>query len=966
MHKLSALLAAGRTGKMLQINLACSRCNASAERVSRGHHRRNVVSKPSAARRGTYAVCIVAIVVVMAGALLSFSAAHRRGPGAGSSPSFSSAGNSVPQLQSQTIQAKFAALPLAFEENEGQTDPQVKYTARANGYTLFLTDRGAVFAFHSKSAGEPDGHRRVSDRIKSGSKTQKGSSAVVRMKLVNDNAEAQPEAADLLPGKTNYYLGSDPAKWHKGVSRFGRVSYKGVYPGVDLAYYGQQSKLEFDFIVAPHSDPGPIGLAFSGAKCVGTDDAGNLVIATGAGDVVLHKPVAYQLQDGVRQPIDARFERNARNQVGFHVGSYDRSRELVIDPSIVYATYLGGSNEDEAYGIAVDATGAYITGATDSPNFPNSIVAGPFLDAFVTKLDPNGALLYSTLIGGSAGNGVSLGLGIAVNSTGTYVIGNTTSTNFPATVLILPGGLQDVFVAKLDNTGAQKWLTRLGGSSNDSGNAIAVDSTGAAYIGGETDSTDFPIAGPGIQGTSAGNGDGFYAKLDPTGGFLDYGDYIGGSLGDLVTGIAVDGTNNAYVTGITVSSNFPITSGSFQTTQAGTGDNAFVAAVKADGSALIYSTYLGGSGTTDAYGIAVDSTGEAYVTGDTDSTAFPTVNPAQASLKGATDAFITKLNASGTGLFFSTYFGGTQGEIATGIALDSLNDVYVTGETDSSDYPTSGSPFQTTLGGGTDAFVTELSNTGFTVYSSYLGGTGNENSVNVGADIIPALGAVAVDASSNAYLAGATQAGFPVTASPLQSNFAGGIADAFVAKIGAAPADFSVSVSPATISVASGQTTTAITVTVSSVNSPFGSAVTLSCGAKPTNAACNFSPLSVTPTGTAATSSLTISTNGSTGNGMLSPPTSRHAFFYAMLMPLGGLGMLIAGSRSSKKKLLASIALFCMLAMLMVLPACGGSSSKGGGGGGGGTNTPTGTYSLTVSGASGSVTHTVPLSLTVQ
>ena len=926
------------------------------------------MSKPSAARRGLYAVCIVAIVVVMAGALFNFSAARRRGPEAGSSPSFSSGGNSVPQMQSQTIQAKFAALPLAFEKNEGQTDPQVKYTARANGYTLFLTDREAVFAFHAKAAGEAGRRRRISDRIKPSGTAQKGSSAVVRMKLVNETGEAQPEAEGLLAGKTNYYLGSDPAKWRTGVSRFGRVSYKGVYPGVDLTYYGQQSKLEFDFIVGPHSDPGSIGMAFSGVKGLATDNSGNLVISSAAGDVVLHKPVAYQDENGNRKPVDAEFVLESSRRVGFRLGTYDRSRELIIDPSVTYATFLGGTGEDEAYGIAVDATGAYITGATDSPNFPGPIAAGPNLDAFVTKLDPNGALLYSTLIGTNTGNGVTLGLGIAVSGTGTYVIGNTTSTNFPATVLILPGGLQDVFVAKLDNTlGTQKWLTRLGGSSNDSGNAIAVDGSGGVYIGGETDSTDFPIAGPGIQGTSAGNGDGFYAKLDPTtGGFLNYGDYIGGSSGDLVTGIGVDANNNAYVTGITVSSDFPVTSGSFLTTQAGTGDNAFVAAVKADGSALIYSTYLGGSGTTDAYGIAVDSAGEAYVTGDTDSTAFPTLNPVQPSLKGATDIFITKLNATGTGLLFSTYFGGTLGEIATGIALDSLNDVYVTGETDSPDYPTSGSPFQTALGGGTDAFVTELSNSGFTVYSSYLGGTGNENSVNVGADVIPALGAVAVDASSNAYLAGATQAGFPVTASPLLSTFQGGIADAFVAKVGAAPADFSVSVSPATISVTSGQTTSTITVTVSSVNSPFGSAVTLSCGGKPTNAACNFSPASVTPTVSAVTSNLTISTNGSTGNGMLNPPMSRHAFFYAMLMPLGGLGMLIAGSQSSKKKLLASIALFCMLAMLMLLPACGGSSSKGGGGGGGGTNTPTGTYSLTVSGASGSVTHSVPLSLTVQ
>ncbi len=275
------------------------------------------MSKPSAARRANYAICIVAIVVVMAGALFHFSAARRRAPRAGSSQSFSSAGNSVPQMESQMIQAKFAALPLAFEKNEGQTDPQVKYTARANGYTLFLTESDAVFAFHSKPSAAPGRIRRISDRIKRAGETQKGSSAVVRMKLVNETGEAQPEAEGLLAGKTNYYLGSDPAKWRTGVSRFGRVSYKGVYPGVDLAYYGQQSKLEFDFIVGAGASAAPIGMAFSGAKSIATDDGGNLVISTRAGDVVLHKPVAYQDENGNRKPVDAEFVLESSRTSGF-------------------------------------------------------------------------------------------------------------------------------------------------------------------------------------------------------------------------------------------------------------------------------------------------------------------------------------------------------------------------------------------------------------------------------------------------------------------------------------------------------------------------------------------------------------------------------------------------------------------------------------------------------------------------
>jgi hypothetical protein len=790
------------------------------------------------------------------------------------------------------------------------------------------------------------------------------------MQLVGANSSTQITAADQLPGKSNYYLGNDPQKWQTNVSQYARVAYKSVYRGIDLAYYGEQSKLEFDFIVAPASDPASIDLAFSGAQQVATDASGNLVISSAGGDVVLHKPVAYQQQNGSRQLVDASFIQTAHHRVSFHLGSYDRGRELVIDPTVTYSTYLGGSAEDEAYGVAVDGSGnAYVTGATQSINFPapsgtTVSTAGGF-DVFVSKLNPTGtALLYSTLIGGSSDD---FGLGIAVNGTGTYVVGNTSSTNFPSTPTIGPGGGQDAFVAKLDNnTGARLQVTRIGGTGTESGNGIALDITGAAYIGGETDSTDFPIAGPPIQTTNAGADDGFIAKLDSSGTVLDYSTYIGGSAEDLVTGIALDGSNNAYVTGITISSDFPTTTGAFQTTEPSTtGDNGFVAAIKADGSAKIYSTYLGGSGTNDALAIAVDSAGEAYVTGDTNSSNFPVLNATQATLKGATDVFITKLQANGSGLLFSTYYGGTLDDAGTGIAIDAFNDVYVTGRTLSSDYPTNGTPFQSSLSGTSDAFVTELSNTGSPVYSSFLGGTGSENSVS--ASTVPALGAVAVDSSSNAYLAGSTDSttGFPVSPSALQSSYGGGLEDGFVTKVGAAPADFSVAVSPATISVASGQTTATITVTVSSVNAAYNNAVTLSCAGKPSKAACNFSTLSVTPGSSPVTSNLTISTNGSTGNALLTPPMGRRSVFYAMLLPICGLAFLGAGFGYRNKKYLGIIALTLTLALLIVLPACGGGSSGGGGGAGGGNNTASGTYSLTVSGAAGGVTHSAPLTLTV-
>jgi hypothetical protein len=876
------------------------------------------------------------------------------------------------------VQASYAALPLAFEANQGQTDPQVKYLARGNGYTLFLTPADAVFSFESTSASENErsGVRRtvgMHDTSQPQSRrAQKESTNVVRMQILGGNAQTKVAASKQLPGRTNYFIGNDATKWHTAVPQYERVSYQDVYPGVDMAFHGVQRQLEFDFIVAPRANSALINLGFTGARTLATDALGNLLLSTSAGSIAMHKPVAYQEQNGTRQPVDARFVLQAGNRVGFTLGPYDRSREVVIDPAITYATYLGGSGEDEAFAIAVDGSGnAYITGQTASINFPahsGTVSSTGGFDAFVSKLNPSGSspLVYTTLIGGSSDDS---GLGIAVNSTGTYVIGNTKSSVFPSTVTLGPSGGQDLFVAKLDNTaGLAQYVTRIGGTGTESGNGIAVDTLGNAYIGGETFSTDFPTASP-IQAANAGNDDGFVAKLNPTGTVLLFSTYLGGTSGDLVTGIALDASNNAYVTGITVSTNFPTTTGAFQTSQAGA-DDGFVTAIKADGSAKIYSTYLGGSLTDDALGIAVDSAGEAYITGSTDSSNFPTLNPAQASLKGATDVFITKLKADGSGLLFSTYYGGTLDDSGTGIALDAFNDPYITGRTLSGDFPVSGTPFQSSLNGTSDAFVTELSNTGFVVYSSYLGGTGNENSVG-GLTTQPAVGGVAVDATSNAYLAGdtASTTGFPVSSSPLQPAYGGGFADAFVAKVGAAPADFSVAISPTTISTTSGQTTTAIAVTVSSVNAAFGAGVTLSCGGKPSKAACNFSTTSVTPGGSSSpgTATLTISTNGSAGNGMLTPPVNRAPeILYALLLPVGGWALVGAGSGLPRKKLLGFLLLGLIVTGLLVLPACGGGGSGGGGGGGGGgSNTPPGTYAITVSGTAGGVTHSAPLALKV-
>ena len=868
------------------------------------------------------------------------------------------------------VRASLDALPLAFEANQGQADPQVKYTARGNGYSVFLTGSDAVFAI-SSAKHPPEQQSRTGHAHSLPRTTEKVESAAIDMRLVGGNLKPEVVAGNELPGVTNYYVGSDSKNWHTGVKQYSAVSYRDVYPGVNMVFHGAQRQLEFDFVVSPGADPKTIGLGFKGAKRLATDAAGNLVLASSAGDVVLHKPVAYQEKDGKREIVEAAFLVKNRNEVGMNLGAYDRGRELVIDPTLSYATYLGGSAEDEIFGIAVDGSGnMYVAGQMDSPTFPSSTGTvsnvGNF-DAFVTKISASGTSVGFTTLIAISGTGIDSALGVAVSGSNAYVVGNTSSAVFPSTVTLGPGGGQDAFVASLNGTsGAANYVTRIGGTGSESGLAIAVDSSGNAYIGGETDSTDFP-APSGIYTSTTGTPDGFVAKLNPAGSALVFSTYLGGSNADVVTGIALDGSNNVYVGGITSSTDFPTTSGVLQTTAKGGGDS-FVTEIKADGSALVYSTYLGGTGSDQVLGIAVNATtGEAYVSGNTNSSDFPTANAAQTSNMGGDDVFVSKLNATGTGLVFSTYYGGTLDEVGTSIALDPLADAYVTGRTSSSDFPVSGSPFQGTLNGSnSDAFITEFSNTGSVVYSSFFGGTGVENSI-AGDPSQGAIGAVAVDSSSNAYMAGGTASttGFTATSPlPCCTSYAGGLSDGFVAKVGAAPADFSVAVSPSSISTTSGQTTSTITVTVSSVNSSYGQAVTLSCGGLPAKGVCHFSPASVTPGASPQTSSLTIATNGASSASLAMPGSHGTQVLAAMVLPIFGFTLLGTGMNPrNKKRLVGLLLLGLVLAGLMVLPACGGSGGGGGGGGGGGT--PPGTYSMTVIGAAGSANHSAALTLTV-
>src|SRR3989449_673084 len=555
----------------------------------------------------------------------------------------------IPQATKQQVLVAYGKLPLSFEANQGQTDPQVKFLSRGSGYTLFLTPTEAVLTL---TKADVHAKRRISGEATL-VEPEKRAATVLRMKLLGANPAPPVAGVGELPGKSNYFIGNDSKKWRANVPTYAKVEYRDVYPGVNLVYYGNQRQLEHDFVVSPDADPTAITLGFEGVDGMAIDALGDLVLRADGSEVRLRQPVVYQDHDGRRAVIPTRYVLKAERQVSFEVAAYDSTKPLIIDPVLAYSTFLGGSNDDRGFGIAVDAAGnAYVTGGTGSINFPTT--PGAFQttsgggDAFVTKLDPTGAaLVYSTY---------------------------------------------------------------LGGSSCDSANGIAVDATGSAYVTGRTVSINFPTT-PGAFQTTLNFTDAFVTKLNPAGSALVYSTYLGGSRSDEGHAIAVDAAGSAYVTGLTLSFNFPTTPGAFQTTTGGGGGDAFVTKLNADASALGYSTYLGGNSIDFGNGIAVDTAGNAYLTGDTTSRNFPTTPGAtQPDFGGDRDAFVTKLDPTSSALVYSTYLGGSGSDQGFGIAVDTAGSAYVTGSSFSTNFPTTPGAFQTIFGGATgDAFVAKLS-----------------------------------------------------------------------------------------------------------------------------------------------------------------------------------------------------------------------------------------------------------------
>jgi hypothetical protein len=699
------------------------------------------------------------------------------------------ADKAAPAASKQDALKAYGRLPITFIPNAGQLTGDVRYYAQGSGYAFAFTRTGVRLGFQSKKQAD---------------------ALTLNFLKASPNPVVKGQAQG--PGRVNYLAG-DQREWRTGLPTYGRLVYQDLWPGIDMVFRGEGSRLIYEFMVKPGGRVEDIRLQYTGQKALSLDASGNLVARTALGMLKDEPPATYQLDGGRRVPVASAFEISGAADYGFSIGQHDPHLPLLIDPGLIYSSYLGGSSLEIGNAIAVDSTGhAYVTGQTLSTNFPTTPGAfdttynGCCADAFVTKFNSSGSALdYSTYLGG---NLTDVGYGIRVDAAGeAFVAGSTQSSNFPTT----PGAFQttqlqandvDAFVTKLNSTGsALVYSTRLGGHGGDVAYGIQIDALGDAYVTGATASRDFPTTPLAFDTTfNQGGFDAFVTKLNPFGTApLLYSTFLGGSGYDQGTGIDIDSTGSAYVTGFTSSANFPTTATSFDITYNGSFD-AFVTKLNPAGSApLLYSTYLGGSGSDMARGIVIDSAvpPNAYVTGSTASANFPTmVGSYDLIYNGNTDAFVTKINGLGTApLVYSTYLGGSNYDDGRAIALDSSGDAHVTGLTLSSNFPTTPGAYDTHLDGFDDAFLSKFNATGSVLlYSTYLGGSYYDDGYGV-----------TLDGSGAVYLTGDTgSTNFPTTPGAFDTSYNGG-GDAFVTKLLAVGAPAHLDLQPVTATNMVGQ-----------------------------------------------------------------------------------------------------------------------------------------------------------------
>jgi len=737
--------------------------------------------------------------------------------------------SALQECSRRSLDDSYGRLPIQFEQNVGQSDSRVKYLSRTGNTTLFLTRDDAVLCL-TRHVCEPPMSSTMNSRGTSQRENGSAVTSVLRVRALGANPKTAISAADELPGKVNYLLGKHPGNWHANVRTFAKVTYAGMYKGIDLVYHGNtEGTLEYDFVVRPGGDPRSIALTFSGAASTRVAHNGDLILGIYGGEVTWRKPIVYQEDAHGNRTLIAGNYVVGDGDVRFRVARYDCAHPLVIDPALIYSSFLGGKTGGGGWanGIAIDGSGdAYATGLSYCDDFPTTPLAyqktnnafnNSRFNVTVTKFNPTGsALIYSTYLGGTGGDA---GTSIAVDRFGdAYVGGYTVSSNFPTVGKPFQPtlkGSENAFVAELNPAGSGLvYSTYIGGSRVDYICNIKVDGSGSAYVTGCTTSGDFPVAGSPFQPTSKSYPRGataFVTKLDPTGTELVYSTFLGGSSWGWTESVAIDDDGYAYVTGFTSSSDFPTAGVPFQKLLKGS-ENAFVTKINPTGSELVYSTYLGGSGSNaggdEGNSITLDANKDAYVTGLTYSKDFPTAgSPFQKALKGSENAFMSKLDPSGSHLVYSTYLGGSgdasgHGDVSNAVVVDGSGNAYVTGSTGSSDFPIAGSPYQGTLKGTTNAFVSEFNPTGSSLlYSTFFGGSGSD-----------VAHAMAIDSFENAYVAGYTNSGnFPTAGSPkpYQTSLTGG-QDAFVAKFDLAPVPKPVlsSISPTAGPLAGGTTVT--------------------------------------------------------------------------------------------------------------------------------------------------------------
>jgi hypothetical protein len=640
-------------------------------------------------------------------------------------------------------------LPLAFEPNLGQTAAAgTQFLTRGPGYVVLLQAQGARLALSHAPRPGRDTHDHLN----------------LDMRLLQSNAGATAQGRMPLPGRVNYYLGSDPARWHTNIPTYERVAYTGVYPGTDLVYYGQQGQMEFDFVLAPGADPGRIRLQFSGPEHMQIDPAGDLVFRNGNESLAFRRPVAYQQAGNDRHYVEAAFDLSGEREIGFRLGDYDHSRPLIIDPVIQYKTYLGSEGADSGNAVLTDADGnRYIAGNTaiadvdlsnaftprSTENIDNKLGGGK-TDVFIMKINAAGksnSILYTAFFGGPGDDTLNA---MTLDPDGNvYFVGDTNSPVLPLATRDHDIGLQDAFVAKIDDEGAFAWARYLGGSGVDSGLAIAFHQSTAAgnekflYVGGSTASSIPPyICHPADAGDPLDQGDGYVAKISADAGTGTLiGACIGGGKQDQITGVAANDSDEVYFAGTTRSEDLPTATTSFgspyQQVFAGGAYDGFVGKLANDTATVQYLTYLGGTNDDYIYSMAVDGNGNAYVTGQTSSTStpvgqfqplpFPTHNPIQSKHQGGTyDAFVSKIDPKGQALIYSTYLGGNGNDQGLTIKLNSQLHAWVAGTTLSTNFPLANA-WQRHLMGTSDGFVAELAEDGTELkFSSYVGGSGDD------------------------------------------------------------------------------------------------------------------------------------------------------------------------------------------------------------------------------------------------